>query len=429
MIMKKILYFAVACAGILAISCQKDSNSNDVKEASKGRVVTLSASVDALKTTYADDKTFSWVAGDAISVMVSNGEETKAVEFTTEQSGASVFFTGTLEEGYDFTGKAFYPSNMSPRDTAGTYALSLPSKISDTKNPLSAIPLVGELDGETLYFHTAVGVMKFTVKNIPEPAYYFTLYAKVPLSGEFLLSEDGLIKMDNVVEEKESVMVYSYFKGESEQTFYFPIPVGTLPADGYEVAVETIIEKALVDKVGSVDIKIAPNSLTVVNPITCPDYEPPYTATLKEDWTGEYEDDVLTVSCDASYYVFNLYRASVIQENLPSTVIDVMSEEPLLYMSYGYTPDQLVNYGYLYNTSPYSTILSSLPEGDFCLFIVGFDSEGNLTGEYGTYYFSNPPTTTSEIMNTTLSKSPRAHSARPEGLLTSHKLPLAKRGR
>ena len=81
--MKKILYFAIACAGILAISCQKDSNSNDVKVASKGRVVTLSASVDALKTTYADDKTFSWVAGDAISVMVSNGEETKAVEFTT----------------------------------------------------------------------------------------------------------------------------------------------------------------------------------------------------------------------------------------------------------------------------------------------------------------------------------------------------------
>jgi hypothetical protein len=109
-------------------------------------------------------------------------------------------------------------------------------------------------------------------------------------------------------------------------------------------------------------------------------------------------------------------------------MIDLVSSDPVTYLSYGFTLDELVEYEELYNASPYSTILpsTSLPEGDFCLFIVGFDSEGNLTGEYGTYYFSNPPTTTSEIKNTTLSKSPRTQSVRPEGLLTSHKLPLVK---
>jgi hypothetical protein len=270
--------------------------------------------------------------------------------------------------------------------------------------------------------------MKFTVNNIPEPAFFFTLYADVPLAGEFLVSEDGLIKMDDAVEKNAYRMVYSYFNGEKEQTFYFPVPVGNLPADRYEVTVETITEEAFVVKIGSVDIEIAPNSLTVVNPITCPDYEPPYKATLREDWTGEYEDDVLTVSCDASYYVFDLYWASDVQANSPSTMIDLVSSDPVTYLSYGFTLDELVEYEELYNTSPYSTILpsTSLPEGDFCLFIVGFDSEGNLTGEYGTYYFSNPPTTTSEIKNTTLSKSPRTQSVRPEGLLTSHKLPLVK---
>ena len=428
--MKKILYFAIACAGILAISCQKDSNSNDVKVASKGRVVTLSASVDALKTTYADDKTFSWVAGDAISVMVSNGEETKAVEFTTEQSGASVFFTGTLEEGYDFTGKAFYPSTMSPRDTAGTYALSLPSSISETENPLSVIPLVGELDGETLYFHTAVGVMKFTVNNIPEPAFYFTLYADVPVAGEFLLSEDGLIKMDNAVEKKASGMVYSYFEKEKEQTFYFPVPVGTLPAKGYEITVENAAETALVDKLGSVDITIAPNSLTVVNPITCPDYVSPYK--FREDWTAEYEaeDDLITVNCDASYFYFVAVEKEYVEDFGIDAYVDYYgSDMESLINDYG--AEILVEYDYLANTTPYSTILSYWMEGykfgpgDYVVLIVGFDAEGQATGEYGTAEITIPGTSKAS----TLSKSPRTQSVRPEGLLTSHKLPLAKRAR
>ena len=427
--MKKILYFAMACAGILAISCQKDSNSNDVKVASKGRVVTLSASVDALKTTYADDKTFSWVAGDAISVMVSNGEETKAVEFTTEQSGASVFFTGTLEEGYDFTGKAFYPSNMSPRDTAGTYALNLITGLNDIKNPMSRIPLVGELDGETLYFHTAVGVMKFTVKNIPEPAYYFALYADVPLSGEFLLSEDGLIKMENAVEKKASGMVYSYFEKEKEQTFYFPVPVGTLPAKGYEITVENAVESVFVDKVGSVDITIAPNSLTVVNPITCPDYVSPYK--FREDWTVGYEaeDDLITVNCDAPYYYFEVINKEYVEKYGIDTYVDYDGSQ-IEGLVYKYGIEDLVEYEILVDSTPYTVILSSwigasLDPGDYVVLIIGFDAEGQATGEYGTAEITIPGTSKAS----TLSKSPRTQSARPEGLLTSHKLPLAKRAR
>ena len=427
--MKKILYFAIACAGILAISCQKDSNSNDVKVASKGRVVTLSASVDALKTTYADDKTFSWVAGDAISVMVSNGEETKAVEFTTEQSGASVFFTGTLEEGYDFTGKAFYPSNMSPRDTAGTYALNLVTGIMDSKNPMSRIPLVGELDGETLYFHTAVGVMKFTVKNIPEPAFYFALYANVPLSGEFMLSEDGLIKMENAVEKNASGMVYSYFEKEKEQTFYFPVPVGTLPAEGYEITVENAVETALVDKLGSVDITIAPNSLTVVNPITCPDYVSPYK--FREDWTAEYEaeDDLITVNCDASYFYFvAIKKANVEQYGIDTYVELYGSDMESLINNYGI--ETLIEYEILADSTPYTVILSSwmgatLSPGDYVVLIIGLDAEGQATGEYSTAEITIPGTSKAS----TLSKSPRTQSARPEGLQISHKLPLVKRAR
>ncbi len=427
--MKKILYFAIACAGILAISCQKDSNSNDVKVASKGRVVTLSASVDALKTAYADDKTFSWVAGDAISVMVSNGEETKAVEFTTEQTGASVFFTGTLEEGYDFTGKAFYPSNMSPRDTAGTYSLNLITGISDTKNPMSRIPLVGELDGETLYFHTAVGVMKFTVKNIPEPAYYFTLYANVPLSGEFLLSEDGLIKMDNAVEKNASGMVYSYFEKEKEQTFYFPVPVGTLPAEGYEITVENAVESVFVDKVGSVDITIAPNSLTVVNPITCPDYVSPYK--FREDWTAEYEaeDDLITLNCDAPYFYFEAIKKANVEEYGIDTYVDSYGSD-LESLINDYGAETLVEYEYLVDSTPYTVILSSwmgatLNPGDYVVLIVGFNAEGKATGEYGAIEITIPEASKASSLN----KSPRTLSARPEGLLTSHKLPLAKRAR
>ena len=318
---------------------------------------------------------------------------------------------------------------MSPRDTAGTYVLNLVTGIGDTKNPLSAIPLVGELDGETLYFHTAVGVMKFTVNNIPEPAFYFTLYADVPVAGEFMLSEDGLIKMENAVEKNASGMVYSYFEKEKEQTFYFPVPVGTLPAKGYEITVENAAETALVDKLGSVDITIAPNSLTVVNPITCPDYVSPYK--FREDWTAEYEaeDDLITVKCDAPYFYF----LAVEKEDVEDLGIDAYVDSYGSYLESlinDYGAETLVEYEFLANTTPYTVILSSwmgatLSPGDYVVLIIGFDAEGQATGEYSTAEITIPGTSKAS----TLSKSPRTQSVRPEGLLTSHKLPLAKRAR
>jgi hypothetical protein len=299
---------------------------------------------------------------------------------------------------------------MSPRDTAGTYALNLITGLNDIKNPMSRIPLVGELDGETLYFHTAVGVMKFTVKNIPEPAYYFALYADVPLSGEFLLSEDGLIKMENAVEKKASGMVYSYFEKEKEQTFYFPVPVGTLPAEGYEITVENAVESVFVDKVGSVDITIAPNSLTVVNPITCPDYVSPYK--FREDWTVGYEaeDDLITLNCDAPYYYFEVINKEYVEKYGIDTYVDYDgSQIEGLVNKYGI--EDLVEYEILVDSTPYTVILSSwigasLDPGDYVVLIIGFDAEGQATGEYGTAEITIPGTSKAS----TLSKSPRTQS-------------------
>ncbi|MBQ4286614.1 MAG: hypothetical protein II770_01160, partial [Bacteroidales bacterium] len=87
-------------------------------------------------------------------------------------------------------------------------------------------------------------------------------------------------------------------------------------------------------------------------------------------------------------------------------------------------------YEILADSTPYTVILSSwmgatLSPGDYVVLIIGFDAEGQATGEYSTAEITIPGTSKASSLN----KSPRTLSARPEGLHISHKLPLVKRGR
>ena len=122
-------------------SCEK-SNLNEQKAQEGSYVYTISAMapdmVDAnapaqapTRTDYAADGTFSWSAGDAISVLFHNGDVNKFFTLTTTESGASVKFSGSIEAGYEIGASdgdandkkiwALFPASANHTYTAGSF--------------------------------------------------------------------------------------------------------------------------------------------------------------------------------------------------------------------------------------------------------------------------------------------------------------------
>ena len=105
--MKKLLYI-LAFAGILAVSCTKETPANDAPKAGTYTFV-LSATADveadvvddATKTAYANDKTFSWTNGDKISVLFHKDSDNKFFTLTADAGGsATATFRGEVTDGY-----------------------------------------------------------------------------------------------------------------------------------------------------------------------------------------------------------------------------------------------------------------------------------------------------------------------------------------
>ena len=123
-----IMLMAIGMASCSKIVPETENENNDptIKELSDGsRLITIYADCDKIledgiegKTSYASDKTFSWVAGDKISVLFHNSsDEPVWVDFTAVSTAASSRFTATVDGdltmGAPTTGTywALYPAN------------------------------------------------------------------------------------------------------------------------------------------------------------------------------------------------------------------------------------------------------------------------------------------------------------------------------
>ena len=71
--MKKLLFGALALAGLFSLSCTKEVNVSDATPGKNQVVMTFRATLDeATRTAYTNEKTFSWCAGDQISLRFYN---------------------------------------------------------------------------------------------------------------------------------------------------------------------------------------------------------------------------------------------------------------------------------------------------------------------------------------------------------------------
>lgn len=183
--MKRILFSVTLLAMVIA-SCSKVPSENktsdnglEVKELADGsRQYTLYADCgkddEDVKTDYAADKTFSWVAGDKISVLFHNGSnEPVWVDFVAESTAASSRFTATVDGeltmGAPTSGThwALYPAHASHVYTSDTdikFFLTPTHNGAKAEIPMIATSAAGS--APAFHFRHLGGALKMTVKNI-----------------------------------------------------------------------------------------------------------------------------------------------------------------------------------------------------------------------------------------------------------------------
>jgi len=278
--MKKISYILFV-AGIVAVSCAKESNNTYTAENNKIIAIIKDKALDdsdVVKTTYDEYGNFSWEAGNSITVQLFGKEGTvnegkyDKFTFTADGTGAeTTFSTASAYTNWVIGDYAFYPKNLAssekPFDLVynndNPITVSLPAETGDylvKSNYMSIIPLIGTRTGEnTFNFSTATGVLKLNFSDVPNigglrlelshPTY--------PLCGTFSVSEQNTILASNYI----SGSATRQLRPEGGfSTVYVALPIGVISA-GLDIKLykgETIYFHIAT----STDIEIKRNTLT-----------------------------------------------------------------------------------------------------------------------------------------------------------------------
>lgn len=334
--MKKLLYSTLAIAAVLAASCSQEISKNNPDElvpvTGKHEVVYKGLASNVTKTAYADDKTFSWEAGEKVIVVtgpVSDESEDQYYHgtiFTGDVAGPVTNFKGEVGDGQKAL-LALYPAYgrlFVNQDIAAYFPPTFFVDIDDenyftvkSSNPLSNLPLIGVPDdaNEILQFHTAAGAAKFTFKGLTPGKKLIRIFAEEEkLSGYFTFN-NGLYTNDSALQGTYSIestyekdgetrdTTYTYncsnkyvqyildTDSEGTATFYAPLPVGKIGAGStiyiYDYDMENDNATLAYSRVLARDLEIKENAVATVAPLTV----------AASDWetvgTGKFIDNYL----------------------------------------------------------------------------------------------------------------------------------------
>ena len=211
---------------------------------------TLEASaLDAdTRTSYENDRTFSWCASDKISVLFHNGSTDKFFMLESQGSGPSVKFKGSIENGYTLgssDGKkwALYPA-ADHTYTDGTVNFQQPATVDFASNGFSAnIPLYAlGTDKDEYVFRPMCSVAKFTFTGIEASTVSLkvTNQSKHALSGLFPCreSESTLFWWPQSVSAGSPDLSLTFIEKPQEGTAVFYVPFPGWDAAGFIPALE-----------------------------------------------------------------------------------------------------------------------------------------------------------------------------------------------
>lgn len=299
--MKKLAYSILALAAVLSVSCNKEQEAPVAPSTSEKHTVSIKAAIaPGTRTSYENDKTFSWKKGDVVQVMTISADESylRIEDFTAESDGPETILTGEVEEGYTLYGIAFYTAADSyvafGGENDGNIYVNMPSftyidgdntqyYTAQSANPLANLPLTGfENEDGTYFFQTASGAAKFTIEDIPEGAAYFAIEgSSVALSGQFALAQDGTLNaadarigsytytgsdgQEHTSYYSSRYIVYHFDRqADGKGTIYMPLPIGEIPAGATVSFYDDELENVLYTRPIRTAIPIERNKVTEV---------------------------------------------------------------------------------------------------------------------------------------------------------------------
>lgn len=249
--MKK--FFAlIALATVSIVACQKEIVSpapvDDVTETTETAgtyTFTLTASgPEITKTSYADEKTFSWDANDEISVLFHNGETHEFKTLKTTSGGNPAVFSGTIPDGWTVGASetekvnaqywALFPAGAHVWDTEKhrpQFNIPAVTDFTAADHFSVNIPMQARGDNTTFSFKHAACAYKISFKNVDAS----TVRLKVTHSATHALS--GTYSMENSGSNPglwatyagagsvgQSVSFIKAVAGDKTVEFYFSIP-------------------------------------------------------------------------------------------------------------------------------------------------------------------------------------------------------------
>ena len=409
--MKKHLLIGASLLLLAGTACNRQLE-KDVLPADGMVTLRFTAVVEETRTAYEGDKTASWVAGDQISVYVTNGTDGQAVTFTADES---LTFTAQVPAGYETIVAGAYPADAAHTfDASGVATLHLPASYTLTADddPASVIPLVGTYaDGQMTFRHTA-GVLKFTVDNVPASAvrFNFTTFGD-RINGSFAV--DPTLE-DTVVDAEKSVDIL-FPAAEGTRSFYVPVPAG-------ELYPESVI--SLYDADGNILFKkVVPAALTV-NKNVVKRIAAVSSWTRNEAWQAAYLRDVYSTSSQKVGSYVQITGTEGLYDNClyATSTFNNMYGSVEGFLASNYIPNQKAG-GRQPRTKNTTINYNRLSPGSYTVVLYGLDENYNFTGEYNLIEFEVPAFTQPEDWHLTFNPSynvsgslhPAVHVQVPEG--------------
>lgn len=252
--MKKYLLYAAAI--IVFAGCSVEPMEKCLTSNSDEHIVTVKATIEGFendtKTSYTLDTEnskalVSWSAGDAISVLYSNGSGGSYTQepFTTAE-GDGIFSGGaSTTEGGKYAKFAIYPYNICnsiwPDNTnlREQFQVTLPDHINGSGAdaiPMVAHTLTASWD-ETYHFKHLSSVIRFSFTNIPSNARQLVIsHASAELAGLFYIAfDEGVPYLNEGASEDgyQRSMTYDFTPDAGAFTFYLPYRVGVTPSGNF----------------------------------------------------------------------------------------------------------------------------------------------------------------------------------------------------
>lgn len=274
--MRKRCTFVALILAMVACSREEAVTTQQEPEVEPGyKVLTIQASQsDFTKTSYANDKAFSWSVGDEISVLCHNGEEDFWQTFKATTAAATSTFTATVPSGVT-TGNssgnraAMYPASSEHGTSFWGLSFHIPAerdfRASSGGHTSAAIPMMAiGTDSDSYSFVNLTGAAKFSFTGLScqSVKFVFTV-GSVKLNGSYNVfdyNETSAVgarwNAANAGSESEKTVTYYGDVVDGKVSFYLPYATGGIW--GYSTLTLTNAETGAVlyshDHVGTINI-------------------------------------------------------------------------------------------------------------------------------------------------------------------------------